>query len=189
MRPAVFVDHHREVIAIHAEVVQQHVQPLRLRDEYRGAQHAAHVEFFFGVVAQQVFGQQHADDVVAIALEDRIARMRFLQHVRDEFGGIVRDVDRVHLRARHHDVARAEFGHLEHAFDHRQRVGVDQVALVRVLQNFQKLGARVGLGRDEVGQTLEERALFLRFVGLASTGIRVVHGSAPGKTGRAVTEH
>jgi hypothetical protein len=51
--------------------------------------------------------------------------------------GVVRDIDRVHLSARDHDVACAEFGYLEYTFDHRQRVGVDQVALVRVLQNFQ----------------------------------------------------
>mgnify|MGYP007002814713 CR=1 FL=1 len=150
------VDHHREVVAIHAKVVQQHVQALRLRDEDGGAQHAAHVEFFFGVIAQQVFREQHTDDVVAIALVDRIARVRFFQHVGDEFGGIVRDVDRVHLCAGHHDVAGAEFGHLEHALDHRQRVGVDQVALVGVLEDLQEFRARVGLRRDKVGQTLEE---------------------------------
>ncbi len=162
---AVFVHHDREVVAVHAEVVQQHVQALRLRDEHGRAQHAAHVEFLFGVEAQQVLREQHADHVVAVLFVDGVARVRLLEHEGDEILGLVGDVDRVHLGARHHDVARAQVGHLEHAFDHRQRIGVDQVALVRVLEDFEQLAARFGLGRDEVGQTLEQRALFVRFVG------------------------
>ncbi|CAM2151793.1 hypothetical protein PT2222_270013 [Paraburkholderia tropica] len=176
---AVFVHDDGDVIAVLPEVVQQHVQALRLGDEHGRAQHAAHVEFLLGVIAQQILREQHADHVVAIAFVDRIARVRLVQHVRDEFVRALGDVDGVHLGARHHDVARAQLGHLEHAFDHRKRIGVDQITRVRVLENFEKLAARVGLGRDEVGQTLEERALFLRFVGLSSTGIRVVHGGAP----------
>ena len=35
----------------------------------------------------------------------------------------------VHLRARDHDVAHRHLGHRQHALDHRQRVGVEQLAL------------------------------------------------------------
>ncbi len=171
---AVFIDDDGDVVAVDAEVAQQHVQPLGFGNEHGRAQHVAHVEAFVRVVAQQVLGQQDADDVVAAALVDGEARMRGLLDEGDEFGGRVGDVDRVHLRARDHDVARAQVGDLEDPFDHRQGVGIDQVARVRVLEDFQQLGPRLGLGRDEIGQAFQQRA---GFVGWLRTGIRIIHGA------------
>jgi hypothetical protein len=69
-----------------------------------------------------------------------------LQHQRQPFFDRLGDVDDVHLRARNHDVAGGQVGHLEHAFDHRQGVGVDQVAFVGVVQNFEQFRAVLGLG-------------------------------------------
>ncbi len=110
--------------------------------------------------------------------------MGLFQHVRNEFFGTLGDIDRIHLGAGNHDVARAKFGDLKYAFDHRQRIGVDQVALVRILQNFEQLTAGFGFRRNEVGQALQQRAWFVvRFDSGLSTGIWVVHVGAPAKTG------
>jgi hypothetical protein len=63
------------VVAVDAEFAQQHVQALRFGDEHGRAQRVAQVEFFLGVIAQQVLGEQDADDVVAVLLEHRKARV------------------------------------------------------------------------------------------------------------------
>jgi hypothetical protein len=147
---AVLVDDHGDMVAVDAEVAQQDVQALGLGDEHRRAQGLAQVEGGVGVVAQQVLGQQDADDVVTAAFVDREARVRGLLHEGDERLRGVRDIDHIHLRARHHDVARGQFGDLEHALDHRQRVGVDQVALMRFLEHFEQFRAGVRLGGNQV---------------------------------------
>jgi hypothetical protein len=67
-------------------------------------------------------------------------------------------IDHVHLRARDHDVARLELRDLEHAFDHRERVCIEQVALVRRMQELYELLAVFGLAQNESGQALEQRA-------------------------------
>ena len=101
---------------------------------------------FVGEVAQQVFRQQDADDIVAAALVDREARVRGLLHEGDEGLRRVGDVDHVDLGARHHDVARGQLGNTEHALDHGERVGVDQVARVRILKHLQQFGTGFRLG-------------------------------------------
>ena len=65
----------------------------------------------------------------------------------------------VHLRARDHDVAHRHLGDLQHALDHRQRVGVEQRALERAVQQVDQLLAVLGLARQERGQALEQRRL------------------------------
>ncbi len=82
---AVFVNDDGDVVAVDAEVSQQHVQSLGFGDEYGRAQHVAHVEVFIGIEAQQILGEQNADDVVATAFVDGEARMRGFLHEGDEF--------------------------------------------------------------------------------------------------------
>ena len=84
--------------------------------------------------------------------------MRGLHHHRDELIGRLVDVDHVHLRARHHDVACLHFGHLQHAFDHCERVRIEQIVLVRAMQQFQKLLAVFRLTHDEGRKPLQEGA-------------------------------
>ncbi|MCY1231135.1 hypothetical protein D9M72_435720 [compost metagenome] len=147
---AVLVDDDGDMVAVDAEFAQQDIQALGFGDEHRRAQRFAQVEGGIGVVAQQVLGQQDADDVVTAAFIDREARVRGLLHERDEGLRRVDDIDHIHLRARHHDVAGGQFGDLEHALDHRQRIGVDQVALMRLLEHFKQFCAGVRLGGDQV---------------------------------------
>jgi hypothetical protein len=136
---AVLVHHDGHVIAVAAEVLEQHVEPLRLGDEHRRPQHLAYVELLSGKIAQQVFGEKNADDVVLALADDGEARMAGLDHLGHELLGFLVDVHHVHLRARHHDVARLQLGHLQHALDHGERVGIHQVALVRGMQQLEEL--------------------------------------------------
>jgi len=125
------------VVVVGAEVAQQHVELLRFRDEDGRTQHVAHIEGFLGVIAQQILGQQDADHLVAPAFDGRETRVLGVEHGRQPFFNRLADVDHVHLRTGDHDVARGQVRDLEHPLDHRQGVGVDQVALVRVVQDIE----------------------------------------------------
>ena len=76
--------------------------------------------------------------------------------------GASADVDDVHLRARNHQIARPQLGDLQHAFDHRQRIGVEQVAVVSIVQRLQQILAILGLAENEGAQALEQRLVFVR---------------------------
>jgi hypothetical protein len=82
-----------------------------------------------------------------------------LEHERQEFGRRVVNRDDVHLRPRNHDVAHRHLGHLQHALDHRQRVGVEQLVLERAMQELEELVAVLGLAGEERRQPLEQRRL------------------------------
>jgi len=140
------------VVAAGAELPQQHVQALGLGHEDRGTQHLAHVELLLaGVMAQQVLGEQDADHVVAVLVDDRETRMRRADHLRHEFLHLLVDIDHVHLRARDHDVAHLHFGDGERALGDGQRVGVEQVALVGRAQQLDQVGAVGRLAQDQCG--------------------------------------
>ena len=82
---------------------------------------------------------QDADHVVEFALDHRKTRVGAPDHMGQQLAHRLGDVDHHHLRAGHHDVAGGEFGHLEHALDHRQGFRVEQFALVRGAQQAQQL--------------------------------------------------
>ena len=157
---AVLVDDDRDVVAVGAELAQQHVEPLRFRHEHGRAQRVAQVERFrVRVVVEQLLGEQDADDVVLALADDREARVARLHHQRHELGNGVVDRHAVHLRARDHDVAHRRLGHRQHALDHRQRVGVEQVALERAAQDVEQLFAVVGLAQEHRRDALHQRRL------------------------------
>ena len=77
---AVLVDDDRDVVAVGAELAQQHVEALRLRHEHRGPQRLAQVEALrVRVVAQQLLREQDADDVVLVLADHREARVLGLE--------------------------------------------------------------------------------------------------------------
>ena len=156
---AVLVHHDGDVVAVGAELLQQHVQALGLGHEHRRAQHLAHVELLLGVEAQQVLGEQDADHVVAVVLVDREARVRLLDHERDELLRALGHVDHVHLRARDHHVAHLRLRDLQHALDHRERVGVEEAALEGRVQQLDQLLAVLGLAQQQRGKALEQARL------------------------------
>jgi len=163
---AVLVDDDGDVIAVGTEFLQQHVEPLRFRNEHGGTQHAADVAVGFGVVAQQVLGQQNSNDVVAVLVDDREARVRGFDDVGNEGFGRVVDVDHIHLRARDHDLADAHLGHLQHALDHRQGVGIHQTVFVGAVKQFDQLFTVFGFAHQPVGDALEQARFGGTTVGL-----------------------
>jgi hypothetical protein len=62
-----------------------------------------------------------------------------LHHLGQDLVARLVQVDHVHLRARHHDVARLQLGDLQRALDHAERVRIDQVALVGGAQQIHEL--------------------------------------------------
>ncbi len=101
------------------------------------------------VPVEELLREQDADDVVLVLADHREPRVARLEHERDELGRIVVDRHDVHLRARDHDVAHRHLGDLQHALDHRQRVGVEELALERAVQELEELLAVLGLARQE----------------------------------------
>ena len=91
--------------------------------------------------AQQVLGQQDADDLLAILVHHRKARVTALDHGLEQHLGFVVAIEEGHLRARHHDVAHLDVGDAEHAFEHRERVAFDDAAQRRFAQVLDDLAA------------------------------------------------
>ncbi len=72
-------------------------------------------------------------------------------HQLDQLLGRLVALDEHHLRARHHDVAHLHVRDRQHAFEHDQRIAVEQSALARlaqILDEFRKIprfaGHRLG---------------------------------------------
>ena len=81
-------------------------------------------------IAQQVLGEQDADDLVAVFADHRKARVTRLDHDRQDLLRRIVAIDDDHLRARHHDVAHLQLDDLQHAFEHLEGVGIDDAALL-----------------------------------------------------------
>ena len=73
---AELVDDDGQVVAVAAELAQQVVQALGLRHEHRRPQQRAQVQLGRALQLEQVLGHQDADDVLAVALVHREARVR-----------------------------------------------------------------------------------------------------------------
>ena len=87
-------------------------------------------------------------------------------------GRLVVDRYDVHLRARDHDVAHGHLRDLQRAFDDRQRIGVEELALERAVQQLEQLFAVLRLARQERRQPFEQRRFF------REPGVTVVFGGA-----------
>ncbi len=78
------------------------------------------------------------------------------QHHRQPGFDRLGNIDHVHLRTRNHDVARRQVSNLENAFDHRQCIGIDQTAFVRIMQNFKEFRAIFRFGSNQGSQPFEQ---------------------------------
>ena len=112
------------------------------RHEYHRAHVFADLEGFSagGVQPQQVLREQDAENLIAILADDREARVAGLHR---EFDQLVRRrvaLDEHHLRPGHHDIAHLHVGHRQHAFEHDQRVAVEQAARTGLAQILDELG-------------------------------------------------
>ena len=148
---AVLVDHDRHVIAIAPEFLEEHVDALRL-GHHHGRPHAfTDIEIREAPrshVAQHVFGEQDADDIVAIVVYNGKPRMpRFDDHRQQLLRRIV-TAHRHHLRSRNHNVAHLQIGDAKYAFHHLQCIRIDQAALKRLTHLLHEIFAVLRLARQ-----------------------------------------
>jgi hypothetical protein len=68
------------------------------------------------------------------------------------------DVQQIHARRGHHDVAGAHVGHADHAFEHEPAFGLDQLTLLGIGQLLDQAVGGVGAGRKELDQAAEQAA-------------------------------
>ncbi|MCY1452174.1 hypothetical protein D9M71_690780 [compost metagenome] len=104
---------------------------------------------------QQVLGQQHADDVVEALADHRIARVRRLDHRREEFPRRLRRADGDHLGPRDHDVAHLQVRDLDGALDDGQRLAVQQLVVVGFAQQLEELLAVSRLMGKSLGDLVQ----------------------------------
>ena len=123
--PAIFVDDDGQMITVASKILEQHIEPLGFRHKDGRAQQVAHISVFVVGEFEQFLGVQNAQNVVPVAFDHRKARVRGIDDMGQEFFRRLADVDDIHLRARHHDVAHGQRSHLQDAFDHGKRIGVD----------------------------------------------------------------
>ena len=165
---AVLVHHDRHVVARQAEFLQQQVQLLRFGNQYRRPQQLAHGA---GTVvghhpAQQVLGQQDAQDLVLVVAVDGEARMAGFHHLFHQVQEARLHRQRHHLRARHHHVAHGQVGHGDGAFHHLQGVAADQPVGLRVAQQLHQVVACAGFAGERRTEAVQPGApLLRRFVG------------------------
>ena len=94
------------------------------------------------------------------------------------------DVEDLHARARHHGLVDPHLGGGDGALDDRQRFGVEQLALVRRLQQLQQLLAVFGFAQEERGNAFVQTRFvrvhwtggWLREKGLSATGAQRAPG-------------
>jgi hypothetical protein len=124
-----------------------------------GRSRCANIELRRALQLEQILGHQDADDVLPVALEHGETRVRGVDHQVQQ--GVVgrRDVDQVHARRSHHDIAGRHVRHADHAFEHRAALGVDHLVVLRLDQRLDQFLGRIRSGMNEFSQFLQEGAL------------------------------
>lgn len=84
--------------------------------------------------------------------DNRVARVRRIDHGREEFPRGLGRLDADHLRTRDHDVPNLQVSHLDGAFDDGQRFAVQQLVLMGLAQQLQQLLAVFRLVGKSLGQ-------------------------------------
>ena len=88
------------------------------------------------------------------------------------------DVDQVHARRGHHDIASRHVGHADHAFEHFAALLADDIVVLGFHQGFDQLGFGVRAGVEHFSELLQKAALVFRFG--RSTGRNIGHVRAVG---------
>ena len=151
------VDDERHVAARLAEVPEEDVHGLALRNEAGGAQARPHVGLRIDEELQEVLRVKNPRNVVEVALVGGKAGVPRTNDRLQPDGGIVGHVHAENLRARDHDVVRAQFGNVEGAFHHGERVLVDETVVAGFAQRLSERGAVVHLIVVECGRQAVEK--------------------------------
>jgi len=100
------------------------------------------VERAVAAALQQVLGQQDAEDFVLVLAVHGKARVAGFGHGFEDRRQVVVDIQRDHLRTRHHHVAHHHLGDADRAFDHREGFAGKQAVALRFAEFRQQvLGA------------------------------------------------
>ena len=138
---AKLVDHQCHVRVADPELAQQHVERFGFGNKHRRAQPVFQTEIAATDRAQQILGQHNATDIVFILANHRQTGVARVDDLADRLRQRLPLRDGLHLLARHHDVAHRHFGDGDGALDNGQCFGIDQVALVRPVQELQQFTA------------------------------------------------
>jgi hypothetical protein len=161
------------MVAVAAKLAQQVVEPLGFRHKGGRAQQGADVQLGCPLQLEQVFGHEDADDVFALPLVHRKARMRGVDHQPQQLVEGRLDVDEVHAWCGHHHIAGRHVGHADDALKHHAGVGANDFVVLGLGQGFNELFSGVRSGMNELGHFLQKSALVF-LVGQA-LGVRVGH--------------
>ena len=153
-----FVNHNGHVITHGSKLAQEHVQALGLRHKNGRTQHRLQRKRI-GIhkVREQIFSKQNADHLVAVFADHGVARVPGVHHFGDDLGGLaVGQLNYVHLRARHHHIGDGHVGDFERTFEDGQRIGVQELSLVRITQHFEQIVAIFRRTGQHGGQALKK---------------------------------
>ncbi len=167
---AILVHDDSHVIAVGTEVLQQHIEPFAFRDKHRGPQQFTHIEALLVAlyrIDQQILRQQDAHHLVAAVADDRVTRMPGLDDGAQQLLRIGVAFQHVDLGTGNHDVTHPHVIDLQHTLYHRQRIGIEQVPVLRNAQQFDQLFAV--LGRAQQG------SLQPRHQGMHRRGIELMY--------------
>src|SRR5690606_21367929 len=96
-RATVFVDDNRQMVSTAAKIPEQYVQALCFRNEYGGPHQRTQIKLRIADGQEKVFGEQDADDIIAVAFIDWEAGMSRFDNLRQQFGKKDRNVEHGHL--------------------------------------------------------------------------------------------
>ena len=142
------------MVSVVAELAQQIIQALAFRHKHCRTQQGADVQFGRALQLQQIFGQQDANDVFFFAFEDRKTRVRCFNHMVQHFVKRGFNVQQIHARGGHHDIARGHVGHANHPFEHQAALGIDDVVVLGLGQRFDQLVCGVWARMEKFGEFL-----------------------------------
>ena len=138
--PAKLVDHDGEVAVVALKIAQEVVQPFGLRHKDSRTQERPNVQLGRALELEQVFGQQDANDVFALAFKYRKSGVGGVNDALHQRIVRVPDVDQLHAGGRHHGVPCGHVGHADHSFEHGAGLGVDDLVVFGFNQGFNQLG-------------------------------------------------
>ena len=184
-RAAKLVYHDSQMVTVASEFAQQIVQPLALGHKHRRAQQGAHIQLGRALQLEQIFGHQNTNDVLAVAVIHRKARVRGVNNgVHQLVGGRI-NIDNVHARRSYHHIARCHISHADHALQHGAAFGPNDVVALGLGQGFNQLVFAVGAGVQKFGQLLQ-KAAFVDVLGGLEMRRRLHHSGTKFCCGQAI---
>ncbi len=136
---AKLVNHDSEVVSVAPEFTQQVIQALAFGNKNGWPQQASNQEFRLTTKFEQVLRQEDSDDIFALMLKHREARVCGVNDDAKQFIARRIYVDQVHSSGRNHHVPRGHFCHAEHTFQHKPGFRPYDIVVLGVRECFDQL--------------------------------------------------